>query len=355
MQQLRDVPQRPPGLTVGAIERLKNGETGYVMSFVGSEIPISSGLRPTLLLGRKTLVLASTPAMARRARDLAENEAETSRKPGPGAGNPLGARLDWLPEKLTMLSVADTANSVHPELLVGMPAFAESFLKSRRFQLFPFLMAERTFDPLDQAVPRLTPTMPAAPTRAAASEPPPPFDAELVPDPDDLRPFLFPSVQALAVDDTGIRFISREAIPTLNPSTAVPIALAALVPVVRHAQLTSDRAQASGNLKRIGEAFLTFHDIHTHFPADIRDKAGKPVLSWRVAILPFLDQGELFNEFHLDEPWDSPHNKALVARDAGRIYRTRRETRRPGQHFLSWLCRGRRHFRSQDTRGSFNR
>jgi len=304
---LRDVSQRPPGLTIGAIERLKNGESGYVMSFVGSEIPISSGLRPTLLLGRKTLVLASTPAMARRARDLAETQAQA----GPGVGNPPGARLDWLPDKLTMLSVADTANSVYPELLVGMPAFAESVLKSRRFRFFPFLMAGRESD---QAAVELMPALPASPPRAAASDPLPPFDAELVPDPDDLRPYLFPSVQALAVDDIGIRFISREAIPTLNPSTAVPIALAALVPAVRRAQLTSDRAHASANLKRIGEAFLIFHDIHTHFPADIRNKAGKPVLSWRVAVLPFLDQGELFKEFHLDEPWDSPHNKALVAR-----------------------------------------
>ena len=308
---LRELPQAPPGLTIGSIARLKNGETGYVMSFVGSEIPISSGLRPTLLLGRDTLVLASTPALARRARDLAERQAGTVARAGPGAGNPLGARLDWVPEKLTMLYVADTANSVYPELLVGIPAFAESALKSRRFQLFPFLMGGRESD---QAAVELVPALPAPRVRAAASEPPPPFDAELVPDPDDLRPFLFPSVQALAVDQAGIRFISREAIPTLNPSTAVPIALAALLPAVRRAQLTSDRAHASGNLKRIGEAFLMFHDIHTHFPADIRDKAGKPVLSWRVAILPFLDQGELFKEFHLDEPWDSPHNKSLIAK-----------------------------------------
>ncbi len=54
--------------------------------------------------------------------------------------------------------------------------------------------------------------------------------------------------------------------------------------------------------------------MNGHFPADIRGKDGKPLLSWRVAILPFLGQGEIFKEFHQDEPWDSPHNKALVAR-----------------------------------------
>src|SRR5262249_8583387 len=37
------------------------------------------------------------------------------------------------------------------------------------------------------------------------------------------------------------------------------------------------------------------------------------LLSWRVAILPFLEQEALYNLFHLDEPWDSPHNKALIS------------------------------------------
>jgi hypothetical protein len=45
---------------------------------------------------------------------------------------------------------------------------------------------------------------------------------------------------------------------------------------------------------------------------DIRDKSGKPLLSWRVKILPYLDQAVLFEKFHLDEPWDSPSNKILL-------------------------------------------
>src|SRR5262245_44859298 len=41
---------------------------------------------------------------------------------------------------------------------------------------------------------------------------------------------------------------------------------------------------------------------------------GTPLLSWRVAILPFIDQQKLYDQFHLDEPWDSPHNLALLPR-----------------------------------------
>ena len=42
-------------------------------------------------------------------------------------------------------------------------------------------------------------------------------------------------------------------------------------------------------------------------------KDGKPLLSWRVKLLPYLEQGALYKEFHLDEPWDSEHNKKLRA------------------------------------------
>ena len=41
---------------------------------------------------------------------------------------------------------------------------------------------------------------------------------------------------------------------------------------------------------------------------------GLPKLSWRVALLPYLDQNDLYKEFRQDEPWDSPHNKALIDR-----------------------------------------
>ena len=137
-EALRAIPSQPNGLNLGAIERLKNGETGYIMSFAGSEIPIPSELRPTLLLGEKSLVLASTPALARRARDLAEN-------PGSAvlpASDPLRTRLDGLPGNLIMLSVADTAHSVYPELIVGMPGFAESVLNSQRSAIIRFWMSE---------------------------------------------------------------------------------------------------------------------------------------------------------------------------------------------------------------------
>jgi hypothetical protein len=56
-----------------------------------------------------------------------------------------------------------------------------------------------------------------------------------------------------------------------------------------------------------------YHDVNGKFPPQaIRSKDGKPLLSWRVAILPYLEQMPLYQQFHLDEPWDSDHNKALI-------------------------------------------
>ncbi len=69
------------------------------------------------------------------------------------------------------------------------------------------------------------------------------------------------------------------------------------------------------NLKQIGLAMHNYHATNGSFPpAYTVDKDGKPLLSWRVLILPFLEQEALYKEFHLDEPWDSPHNKPLIER-----------------------------------------
>jgi hypothetical protein len=47
-------------------------------------------------------------------------------------------------------------------------------------------------------------------------------------------------------------------------------------------------------------------------PHAIYGKDGKPLLSWRVLLLPFIEQHALYEQFRLDEPWDSPHNLRLL-------------------------------------------
>lgn len=74
------------------------------------------------------------------------------------------------------------------------------------------------------------------------------------------------------------------------------------------------RADAEKDLQQIGLALHNHHDTMGAFPTAIVDKAGKPLLSWRVAILPFIEQDNLYKAFKLDEPWDSPTNKALITK-----------------------------------------
>jgi RNA polymerase sigma factor (sigma-70 family) len=73
------------------------------------------------------------------------------------------------------------------------------------------------------------------------------------------------------------------------------------------------RARSKNNLTQIAIAMLNYNDANGHFPENITDKNGKPLLSWRVAIIPYFDGGqELYKQFKLDEPWDSAHNKKLL-------------------------------------------
>jgi hypothetical protein len=73
------------------------------------------------------------------------------------------------------------------------------------------------------------------------------------------------------------------------------------------------QAQSLNNLKQIAIAMHNYHDVYNGFPpAAVCDKKGNPQLSWRVLILPFIEQNNLFQEFKLDEPWDSANNKKLL-------------------------------------------
>tara|TARA_R110002111_G_scaffold257026_1_gene324950 strand:- start:100123 stop:101130 length:1008 start_codon:yes stop_codon:yes gene_type:complete len=73
------------------------------------------------------------------------------------------------------------------------------------------------------------------------------------------------------------------------------------------------KKSAVDNMKQIALAFHKFHDSFSRFPpADAQLIDGKPLLSWRVHMLPFLGQAELYKQFNLQEPWDSPQNSALL-------------------------------------------
>ncbi len=159
------------------------------------------------------------------------------------------------------------------------------------------------------------------------------IDISLLPSMAAIEPHLQPGVSGVYLGGDGIRWESRQTLPGAGAAPLL-VASASLfgfsaVSVRRFEEarqtesaiidveaLTPDGAQRSvsvNNLKQIGLAMHNCHDVFKHFPvADGAGRDGKPKLSWRVHILPFIEQDALFKQFKLDEPWDSPTNKKLI-------------------------------------------
>jgi hypothetical protein len=125
---------------------------------------------------------------------------------------------------------------------------------------------------------------------------------------------LQPSVSVVVRREDGIYSETRQSLPGAGGlASLAPIGAALLVPAVQSARSAAQRAQSTNNLKQIALAMHNYHDTYGGFPAPANyDDDGKPLLSWRVHILPFIEQAPLYKKFKLDEPWDSKHNKELI-------------------------------------------
>lgn len=114
-----------------------------------------------------------------------------------------------------------------------------------------------------------------------------------------------PNDNNVSQDDDSRDFSSSAATPKMKPRPGV-------INAVRSTVL---QRQASNNLRQIAYALVQYEATNQRFPpAALTAANGKPGLSWRVAILPMLDENALYRQFRLNEPWDSDHNKALVDR-----------------------------------------
>ncbi|HEX6984651.1 MAG TPA: DUF1559 domain-containing protein [Planctomycetaceae bacterium] len=85
-----------------------------------------------------------------------------------------------------------------------------------------------------------------------------------------------------------------------------------LAEVAAAARKEGAKEAAAQALKRLGLAMHNFHDQWGSFPPSAGYAADTPLLSWRVYLLPYLGEQELYEQFLLDEPWDSEHNRKLI-------------------------------------------
>ncbi len=86
-----------------------------------------------------------------------------------------------------------------------------------------------------------------------------------------------------------------------------------LLPAVQQAREAARRTAAMNTLRQLALASLNYEAAYARFPMQANyDDSGQPLLSWRVHLLPFLEGNDLYKQFKLDEPWDSPHNIKLL-------------------------------------------
>lgn len=82
---------------------------------------------------------------------------------------------------------------------------------------------------------------------------------------------------------------------------------------LRELNCAAHRRECARNLKQIALALHGYHDTYGCLPPSyLADEQGRPIHSWRVLILPFMDAQEVYDAYHFDEPWDGPHNKLLL-------------------------------------------
>jgi hypothetical protein len=143
------------------------------------------------------------------------------------------------------------------------------------------------------------------------------FNLPALPSFDAVEPHIFAGVGTVRRTKAGIGHENQQSVPLGGGSQLVtaPVLVALLLPAVQSAREAARRTAGSNNLKQLGLAMHNHYADNKKLPAPaIVDKAGKPLLSWRVAVLKYLDEDGLYKEFHLDEPWDSEHNRKLIAR-----------------------------------------
>ena len=118
------------------------------------------------------------------------------------------------------------------------------------------------------------------------------------------------SLLSAASLDTAGGYVHLQAKSSVDMAGGVKL----VAPAVAAANTASRRKLSVNNLKQIALAFHNYHSANNQFPTPelYGGKTGKVPFSWRVAILPYLEQGDLHKRYDFDEPWDGPNNRKLL-------------------------------------------
>jgi hypothetical protein len=119
---------------------------------------------------------------------------------------------------------------------------------------------------------------------------------------------------------TGVILLIVGGVLAVLAIPCVAIVIGLTLPAVQKVREAASRLKASENMKRLSIAFHHNHDttgrLHAPFHEDPLGgpPPGSPAdrLSWRVSLLPYLEQDALLRRFKATEPWNSPANQPLA-------------------------------------------
>jgi hypothetical protein len=116
----------------------------------------------------------------------------------------------------------------------------------------------------------------------------------------------------------AIRLAQAKSLRTAKVQAAVAGGLVLLVVLLASAaQRARDEARRVCCLCPLKQLVMGLHNYNQTYgcfpPAYIADRSGKPIHSWRVLVLPFVDEAALYQQYNFNEPWDGPNNRKLLA------------------------------------------
>ncbi|HBN75580.1 MAG TPA: hypothetical protein DD473_07145 [Planctomycetaceae bacterium] len=151
-----------------------------------------------------------------------------------------------------------------------------------------------------------------------------PFYVEDFPPAEAITAPMFPNLAVSVADENGIKFYSRSStvgIPMMGGNSGMSsvsvaaVGVALLLPAVQQARAAARGAQSKNNMKQIGLAMHNYADTYGHFPSGTMENAElKPDerLSWAASILPFIEEGFVYEQLQKDQAWNAGENEVTA-------------------------------------------
>jgi hypothetical protein len=271
------------------------GNQIHFLNFIGEPIPVA----PAWCITEKELIVSLSPQTIKA--HLSRADKAGSLADLPAVAGKLQASSG--PTSIAYTDTATTVRTLYPLIQFGFNAIA-SAVQQEGVQIDASLLPSATAI-LPHLEPSISTSTMAKDGLFMSQHGTLPMEFESLP----LMMMPFGFYMTRSTEMRRAEFSAREAATPMSslPALIMPDAAA--------------KVESENNLKQIALAMHIYLSAHSTFPAAYSSsKDGKPLLSWRVQILPYIEQGQLYNEFRLDEPWDSEHNKALISR-MPKIYR----------------------------------